>query len=256
MASTKSCGFCGKEKKIVSKGLCNSCYQRYRKRGSPEYIKVRKPCELEGCENPSQAHGFCWKHLKRWQKHGTTDPTRPKGWGSMEKHELYQPWKWLQRKDGLCDEWQDFWKFVEDVGKKPKSEKGNLRFYRIDKNLPASINNYEWKEYQSGKRSESIYQKEYRKSVNGQIKIKDRYLKKHYGISLDDYEKMFEKQNGVCAICGDPNMSERYKYLAVDHCHETGRIRGLLCDACNKALGGFKDSIDVLKSAVEYLNPN
>lgn len=63
-------------------------------------------------------------------------------------------------------------------------------------------------------------------------------LKKRFGLTLEDYAKMLEAQNGVCAICKTPPASNRR--LAVDHCHTTRRIRQLLCTKCNTALGLLK----------------
>lgn len=64
---------------------------------------------------------------------------------------------------------------------------------------------------------------------------------------------MLEKQKGVCAICFLPPLEIR---LAVDHCHKTGKIRGLLCTACNNALGCMLDSVYLLGSAIAYLQEN
>lgn len=74
-------------------------------------------------------------------------------------------------------------------------------------------------------------------------------LKKKYNISLEDYTKMFEEQEGVCAICGLTSS----KALHVDHNHTTGKIRSLLCGHCNVGLGHFKESINLLDKAKEYL---
>lgn len=80
---------------------------------------------------------------------------------------------------------------------------------------------------------------------------------RRYGITLEQYEQMLEAQGGVCAICGRPERSKVYKHgprsLAVDHGHETGRIRGLLCFSCNTNLGKFDHDLDLLRSAIEYL---
>lgn len=84
------------------------------------------------------------------------------------------------------------------------------------------------------------------------IRLRDLKLRERFGISVDDYDEMLLKQHGVCAICGGYCASGRR--LAVDHCHETGRVRGLLCARCNIGLGFFdKDGGDLLLSAVEYL---
>jgi hypothetical protein len=86
------------------------------------------------------------------------------------------------------------------------------------------------------------------------LQIRSWNLKKNYGISLDQYDEMLSAQGGVCAICGDPpcgNYSQLY--LQVDHCHTTGRVRGLLCGPCNLGLGSLKDSPKLLRLAAEYL---
>lgn len=75
-----------------------------------------------------------------------------------------------------------------------------------------------------------------------------------YGLSSIDYESMYEAQGGGCAICGreDSGVVNR-QLLCVDHDHDTGEVRGLLCDSCNNGLGRFKDSPELLMSALQYL---
>jgi hypothetical protein len=77
------------------------------------------------------------------------------------------------------------------------------------------------------------------------------YLKVKYNLSIEAYEGMVRSQNGVCAIC--KKFSLNGCRLVVDHDHISGRIRGLLCDNCNLALGLFKDSLETLSSAFDYL---
>ena len=72
-----------------------------------------------------------------------------------------------------------------------------------------------------------------------------------YGLTTEDYNKMLDQQNGVCKICKQVCITN--EVLSVDHCHTTGKIRGLLCMKCNSALGYFKDNIETLKSAIKYL---
>ena len=74
---------------------------------------------------------------------------------------------------------------------------------------------------------------------------------KKYGITENDYLKMFEKQKGVCSICSKPQLTKR---LYIDHNHTTGKIRGLLCENCNRGLGMFKDDKNILLSAIGYLD--
>jgi hypothetical protein len=73
-------------------------------------------------------------------------------------------------------------------------------------------------------------------------------LKARYGINKEKYEEIFKIQEEKCAICQKDGLK-----LFVDHCHKTNIIRGLLCNNCNIALGGFRDSINALVNAIEYL---
>ena len=89
--------------------------------------------------------------------------------------------------------------------------------------------------------------KKYR-TEQGSLIMRGYYLKKKYGISLDDYEKMHSDINGCCEICGEPSAT-----LNVDHCHKSGSVRGLLCFHCNLGLGYFKDKVSFLERATVYL---
>lgn len=95
--------------------------------------------------------------------------------------------------------------------------------------------------------------KQFYKSPEGVKSSRRAHLKRLFGISLEEYEKMSEKQNHVCAICGRPEMNNKNKVLCVDHNHETGEIRQLLCGACNSGLGHFKDDKILLEKAIKYL---
>lgn len=77
-------------------------------------------------------------------------------------------------------------------------------------------------------------------------------LYSQYGITIDDYNRMFEEQCGGCAICGI-HQSKLKKALSVDHNHRTGQIRGLLCNKCNLLLGNASDNFVLLRSAADYL---
>lgn len=80
-----------------------------------------------------------------------------------------------------------------------------------------------------------------------------RFIQKTYDISWEDYEIMFDNQKGCCAICKSRVSSARTTRLFVDHCHNTAKVRGLLCSSCNHGLGLFKDSPTLLKRAISYL---
>jgi len=78
-------------------------------------------------------------------------------------------------------------------------------------------------------------------------------LRKNYGITVEQYDEMLVAQNYVCAICGDKDENKR---LHVDHCHASGRVRGLLCRGCNLGLGKFKDNVETMFAAIKYLSKN
>jgi len=87
-------------------------------------------------------------------------------------------------------------------------------------------------------------------AIENPDKIKDRQLRRTYGITLEDYAALLDQQGGVCRLCGKPPSK---KSLHVDHCHESGKIRGLLCSKCNTALGLANDSPDLLRRMAFYL---
>lgn len=82
-------------------------------------------------------------------------------------------------------------------------------------------------------------------------RMRELRLRSQYGLEIGGYDRLFEEQNGVCAICYRPPTPGRP--LSVDHCHDTGMVRGLLCTKCNTGLGIFADSAEVVAGALEYL---
>lgn len=98
--------------------------------------------------------------------------------------------------------------------------------------------------------------KAYKELHRDRVKILHRNARDRYrhGIEPEDYERMHTEQNGVCAIClQEAPINVQHQRLVIDHCHTTGKIRGLLCHKCNQALGLFKDNVNYLANAIEYL---
>lgn len=104
------------------------------------------------------------------------------------------------------------------------------------------------------KRCASERSKQYNTGERGRTK---RYANK-YGVTVEWYEERLAAQGGLCAICGNPPDSgiAQHPRLAIDHCHRTGRARGLLCFLCNSALGRFEDDPELLVRAHKYLVEN
>lgn len=78
-------------------------------------------------------------------------------------------------------------------------------------------------------------------------------LRKSFGLTIEQYDEMLAAQGGLCAVCGQPPQSKARRPLHIDHCHNTGRVRGLLCRSCNVGLGHFADSPERLRAAAAYI---
>ena len=78
-------------------------------------------------------------------------------------------------------------------------------------------------------------------------------LRKKYGMSTAEYQKIFNEQKGRCEICRCEVTAQRYGVFKVDHDHKTGKVRGLLCHHCNFGIGMFKDNPELCRSAIDYL---
>lgn len=104
--------------------------------------------------------------------------------------------------------------------------------------------------------------KAYRRSPQKALKQRDNNLRNLYGIDLEDYEQMLKAQDGRCGICrrlGSEIVRKvgsrrtEVRGLDVDHCHATGKIRGLLCHRCNRGLGSLGDTVESLERVIAYL---
>jgi len=104
--------------------------------------------------------------------------------------------------------------------------------------------------YQSNKIKLALKRKQYYKTHKQEAK--NNYLLLKYNISLKQYNDMFNKQQGCCIVCGR-HQSECVHTLVVDHCHLTGKIRGLLCNRCNLVIGFIKDNSKLAIAIANYL---
>lgn len=95
--------------------------------------------------------------------------------------------------------------------------------------------------------------KEYYNDPIRKMKQRNVFLKKSFNLTHTDYIKILNTQNGVCGICKKHRLSPRTSYMAIDHCHESNYIRGILCNWCNRAIGLLNEDITVLQNAINYL---
>ena len=256
-----SCGSCKRDIKIVARGLCRACYQRWNKRGTTDYAppRVRTFCQIDDCGKPVVSNGLCNMHRQRLLKHG--DAYHDGGRGGKTKHPLYHSWAWMMRHKAtypVDERWNDFLCFCLDVGERPEPK---AKLFAADNTKPIGPGNFVWKcsitqmaKGEDRKTYLARIQKVYR-SVRKEA-FQEYDLKRHYGLSKKQYDGLAESQSHKCAICQRPEGSVikgKPIRLAVDHCHTTGAIRGLLCSPCNRALGGFGDSEKTLRRAILYL---
>lgn len=194
----------------------------------------------------------------RVQRHGDVGDTRPTDWGKREGHPAYGAWCNLRRCHRLAmpESWrEDFWAFVADVPEKTERSQA----FRHDPTSPWSKDNFYWKDRRETPEDVKLAMREWRKKARAANPdyYADADLRRNYGITLEWYREQLSKQNNVCAICKQPEKAViRGKVISmpVDHCHKTGKPRGLLCTKCNRGLGLFSDNVDVLKAAISYLN--
>lgn len=112
---------------------------------------------------------------------------------------------------------------------------------------------HDWKT----KEGKAAYGKEYTNLPHNKARARDQALRRTFGITAEDYDRMHAAQGGLCAICEQPERVMRGGQrltLAVDHCHSTGAVRGLLCTTCNTLIGKAGDSPEILRNAIAYIN--
>ena len=152
------------------------------------------------------------------------------------------------------------------------SNADELREWR--KKNPEKVAEHQRNQYQKYREKKLAYQREYtRKNKERIAEINKRSrenmspekreamleqkrittMMRRYGLTPDDYRKMLLSQGGTCALCSRTSEDERYKRLNIDHCHDTGKVRGLLCTPCNHAIGVLGDTAEHIRRAVAYL---
>lgn len=125
------------------------------------------------------------------------------------------------------------------------------------KNRNKTANDRYKKNIEKRREYSKTYRKTYRKLEH--VKKYDKHMDrvsnlKKFGLTIEQYDNMLQSQNSVCKICGKPELAKVGNRLAVDHCHKTGKVRGLLCSLCNKGIGHFYDSVELLQKTIDYLN--
>ncbi len=228
-----SCSSCGNPK-VLAKGLCSKCYARMRRTGSLERTNVLNigPCAFPGCDREAFAKGLCALHY------------------AQADHPLKNIWKALRSRypGEFPPAWGKFEMFLADIGERPSPKH---QFRRKNPRLPYSSDNVEWVEpvgvgnphYDPDNYAK--YGREWR-------------LRRKFKITGEEYDALLAAQGGVCAICGQDGTKRHARtgnavLMHVDHDHATGKVRGILCSACNTSLGLFHDDPVLLRAAAAYI---
>lgn len=152
---------------------------------------------------------------------------------------------------------------LEEFGKHPKGLMGRLGWCKDCGNAKARERYNRDPKHYCGKRRESKREYDQRRYAEmlargerpkkDPIKAKNSYLLRNYGITYEDYLQLLEGQDHKCAICGTMESDRKDGDLVVDHCHASGKVRGMLCQKCNLMLGNANDLVGTLEQAVIYL---
>lgn len=224
----------GDNNPVFARGLCQACYYRLRRNGTVERKNVKrgKNCIIDGCKNRPHAKNLCSHHYEQSQ------------------HPLRATWSLLRsRHPGLYPpHWDRLVGFLADVGERPTPLH---KLKRIDNSLPFTKENMRWMAPLPTPAAASL--KEYHAAYGREWNVRTKF-----GITGAEYERMFNEQDGKCAICCQPETAVdprngRPKALAVDHDHKTGEVRGLLDVRCNRILGYARDSVEILRASIAYL---
>jgi hypothetical protein len=137
---------------------------------------------------------------------------------------------------------------------KRRYKKGICIYCKVEKDLSEFYPRSKNSEFRSSvcKQCSLLRCKKLSENPDFKLHRKEYMLGWYYGIALEEYNKIFELQKGCCAICGI-HQSELKQSLSIDHDHETGEVRGLLCHLCNRGLGYFKDDVNIITKASDYL---
>jgi hypothetical protein len=158
-------------------------------------------------------------------------------------------------KDGLNSQCNDCRKIYRAQYYKERSEEIKAKAKNYYSNNKEKAAESKQKYYQKNKDKWAEAAKRMMEKDPERVKMYKRKwrLKTQFGITLDEYDRLLKVQNNTCAICGSDH-NEEEKGLFVDHNHQTGAVRGLLCSSCNTALGLFRDSPSLISNAFSYLN--
>ncbi len=215
-------------------------------------------CKIEGCTSKGRTRCLCKTHYKEWRA------ANPNVWHTKPKRVRVQvnPYRclWDTRRKDCVPEWKSLRAFVDGIMPKPE---GDYALCKIRKGEPHGPSNFAWRPKivrgPAETKKAHVARQWQEQKIRHPLFERHRHLKRRFGLTPEQFDQMKEDQGHACAICKRPEtlairQDEKPRELAIDHCHETGEIRGLLCFDCNTAIGKFGDSIERIEIAIAYLN--
>ena len=193
------------------------------------YYRENEVCTIDGCDKPTFCRDWCSAHYSRWQRHG--DPMLLKRRSPFRAGDSV---KWCSR----CEQEKP----PADFGVR---NRGALSGYCN----PCKVEyDAEYARTPAGQRARRKASQRWAAGPSHAYNLQWRY-----GITVDDYERMREEQGNVCGICGADEPGGNNTRWCVDHCHDGGFVRGLLCVHCNMAIGQMRHDPVTLRAAADYV---
>ena len=204
-------------------------------------------CAIAECKHPVQARGWCSTHYWRWWSYGdslgSAPPRVKKPRQQCIEPDCDDPATGAKER---CEKHHRRWRYANDPEYRARKRREGTEWNRQNRDY--------WREHNRNLiENETAEQRARRLS-----RVRNKHLAYKYGITAEDYEAMWVAQAGLCRICQQPESridvrTGKVNLLAVDHDAQTGRVRGLLCSRCNRAIGLFEEQPALLSSAAAYL---
>lgn len=228
---------------------------------STSWEKSKDLCCIEGCFETVKRKGWCGKHYQQFYKTVSDYQARDKVFeGEKRKHQFYMLWFERKQNNILCEAWLDFKEFIIGISPKPD---GNFFLLQIDGTKPFGPNNFRWQEHLKKKQGENnkdwwARKRAARIAANPAMESQ-RNIKRQYGLTPEEHAEKLKNSNHVCDICEKPETSVdgrtgSLRILSVDHCHNSKKLRGMLCTRCNTTIGRVEENTELLEKMINYLN--
>lgn len=190
-------------------------------------------CSVEGCGSLTFCRGWCSKHYSRWQRHG--DPLITSRSGPLPP----------DAEEKLCPRCERL-RSITCFRPRNATRGGGLAGWCRDCEKTYHVERLVDPDKRAARRGAS-------RKYSSADRRYDLSLQARYGITIERYRELLEEQGGCCAICRATEVGSNVKRWHLDHCHATGKVRGLLCHRCNMGLGYFRDDPALLAEAIKYL---